>query len=263
LKLLLSNNKRFLPSYSVECLLPDALTPAYFVMVPPLESVEKDVTVRFERRGVYSYGNFQSRSGFPFILLKAERSLKATGEVLVYPALRSVEGLLDGVRGIEGMEAFRISNSGDDMYSLREFRDGDDRRRIHWKASAKTGVFFVREYADYEAVRVTIVLDNLLPEGGELFEKAVSLTASFAKDFLQRGHSVRLVSCSGTIPFGNGEEHLLKILDMLALIKEEENCSHLLQDAAGGNSVNVLKSRRSLRSSYAGSGSKVVYAEDV
>ena len=263
LKLLLNNHKRLLPSYSVECLLPGALMPAYFVMAPPLRGVEKEVAVKFERRGVYSYGNFQSRSGFPFILLNGERSLKATGEVLVYPALRSVEGLLEGFRGNEGMDAFRLSNSGDDIFSLREFRNGDDRRRIHWKASAKTGDLLVREYADYEVTRVTVVLDNLLPAGGELFEKAVSLTASFAKEFLERGHSVRVVTCGRTIPFGSGDEHLFSILDILAVIKEEDDCGDLLQDTGDGYFVHILKSRLSLRSSYAGSASKVFYAEDL
>jgi len=263
LKLVLNNHKRLLPSYSVECLLPGALMPVYFVMAPPLRGVEKEVAVKFERRGVYSYGNFRSRSSFPFILFYGERSLKATGEVLVYPAIRSVVGFIDGVRGNEGADAFRLSSSGDDIYSLREFREGDDRRKIHWKASAKTGDLLVREYADYEAARVTVVLGNLLPEGGELFEKAVSLTASFAKEFLERGHSVRVVTCRRTIHFGNGDEHLIRILDILAMIKEEDDCAGLLQDEGDGYCVHILKSRRSLRSSHAGSGIRVVYAEDV
>ncbi len=259
----LNNHKRLFPSYSVECLLPGVLAPAYFVTAPPLRSVEKEVAVKFERRGVYSYGNFRSKSCFPFILFIGTRSLKATGEVLVYPAIMSVEGLIDGIRGNEGTDAFRLSNSGDDIYSLRKFRDGDDRRRIHWKASAKTGDLLVKEYADFDAERVTVVLNNLLPEGGQLFEKAVSLTASFAKYFLDSGYSVRVVTCRQTIPFGSGDGHLLRILDILALITEEDGCKESLQDGGDGYYVHILKSRRSPRSFYAVSGSKVVYAEDV
>ncbi len=263
LKLLLNNHKRLLSSYSVECLLPGVLTPVYFAMAPPLRSVEREATVKFERRGVYSYANFQSRSGFPFILFKGARSLKATGEVLVYPALMQVEGLMEGVRGIEGTDVFRLSSSGDDIYSLREFRDGDDRRRIHWKASAKTGDLLVKEYADYEATSVSVVLNNLLPEGGELFEKAVSLAASFAKEFLERGYSVRVVTCRRTIPFGSGDEHLFRILDILALITEEDGCNDPLEDAGDGYYLHILKSRRSPRFYCPARGGKVVYAEDV
>lgn len=257
------NHKRMIPSYSVQCLFPGALAPAYFGMIPPLQRVEREMAVRFERRGIYSYGDFQLLSDFPFILLKGERSIGVNGELLVYPALRPLGGLLDSVRGEEGMEVSSLSASGDDVHSLREFRDGDDRRSIHWKASAKTGVLFVKEYADFEVRRLTVILDNLLPEGGELFERAVSLAGSLAKDFLERGYFVRFVSCRKVILFGSGEEQLFTILDTLAVIKEEDSWDNLQRDSGEGYFVSILKSRRSMRRTYDGTGSKVIYAEDV
>jgi uncharacterized protein (DUF58 family) len=263
LKMSVMNHKRMIPSYSVQCLFPGALAPAYFGMIGADQSVEKEMTVKFERRGIYSYGDFQFRSDFPFILLRGERSMRVNGELLVYPALRSLGGLLDSVRGDEGVEVFSLSASGDDVHSLREFRDGDDRRRIHWKASAKTGVLFVKEYADYEVRKLTVILDNLLPEGGELFERTVSLAASLAKNFLERGYFVRVVSCRKIIPFGSGEEQLFNILDILAVIKEEDSWDNLQRDSGEGYFVSILKSRRSVRRPYDGIGSKVIYAEDV
>lgn len=263
LKMSVRNHKRMIPSYSVRCLFSGALAPVFFGTIPALQSVEKEMAVKFERRGIYSYGDFQFRSDFPFILLREERSTRVNGELLVYPALRSLGGLLDSVRGDDGTEVSGLSAFGDDLHSLREFRDGDDRRRIHWKASAKTGVFFVKEYAEYEVRKLTVILDNLLPEGGELFERAVSLAGSLVKDFLERGYFVRLVSCRKVIPFGSGEEQLFNILDILAVIKEEDSWNNPQRDSGEGYFVSILKSRRSTSCAYDGIGSKVIYAEDV
>jgi uncharacterized protein (DUF58 family) len=263
LKLLVRNDKRLLPSYSVKCQAPGSGSPAYWVMIPAQHAVEKALRIKFARRGLYSYGEFQLRSGFPFILLNGERSIKASGEVLVYPALCDVEDILHRITGRKGTGVLSLSHVGDDMYSLREFRVGDDWRRIHWKASAKTGALHVKEYAEYENMKVTIILDNLLPEGGELFEKAVSLTASLAREFLAGGWLVRVVSCGKIIPFGSGNDHLFNILTILAVICEDDKLDSPPLDSGDGCFVSVLKSRRSPSHAYAGISSKVIYAEDI
>jgi len=263
LTLLLRNDKRLVPSYSVKCRMSGSPAPAYYQVIPALRGVEKGVGTTFQKRGLYQHGDFSVSSGFPFILLNAERKIKVYGSVLVYPALRDIEVITDQIPGTEMAEILSLASVGDDIYSLREFRDGDDWRRIHWKASAKRGIFFVREYAEYLGARVTIVLDNRLPEGGELFERAVSLTASLAKGFLERDCFVRIVSCRETIPFGSGDEHFFKILDALAVIGEEDRWDNPTGDKAEGFLVTVRKTRGAVHGSYDGAGGRVLYAEDL
>lgn len=254
------NGKRHISSYSVNCIVPGAFRPAYFDRITPFGNEGKDIGVIFQRRGLYSYGDFQLRSGFPFVLLERTRKIPLAGGVLVYPALRDIGGMTVAGGG-ESAGVFRLSDSGDEMHSLRELRYGDDWRRIHWKASARTGEMYVKEYAEYESTKVTVVLDNLLPEGGELFEKAVSLTASFAKYFIEKGFFVRIVSSRKIISFGRGEEHLFKMLDVLAVIQEEGSWQSPAQEARDGFFVIVLKSRL-CSNPYAAMG-EVAYAEDV
>jgi uncharacterized protein (DUF58 family) len=260
LTVLIKNSKRHVSSYSVHCIVPGAPSPAYFGRIIPLGNEEKGAPVQFRRRGLYRYGDFQLRSGFPFVLLSGTREIPVTGEVLVYPALRDVAGLA-GTGGSEIAEFFRLSDSVDDMHSLREFRYGDDWRKIHWKASAHTGELYVKEYAEYGSAKVTVVLDNLFPEGGDLFEKAVSLTASFSKYFIEKGCFVRVVSSRKIISFGKGEEHLFKILDILAVIREEESWDSPVQDPREGFFLTILKSGQR-PNPYAAMG-EVRYAEDI
>ncbi len=260
--LLLRNEKRLVSSYSVKCSVSGSPVPAYCQVIPPLRAVENDVRITFRKRGLYQYGDFRVESGFPFILMSGERKIKVNASVLVYPALSDVTVTPEQIAGGEMTEVLSLSGVGDDIYSLREFREGDDWRRIHWKASAKRGIYFVREYAEYQGVRVTIVLDNRLPEGGELFEMAVSLAASLARDFLARDCLVRVVSCREAVPFGSGEEHFFKILDFLAVVGEEDGWDSPISDA-NGFIVTVCKSRETSCSAYQGVGGMVFYAEDV
>jgi uncharacterized protein (DUF58 family) len=256
----MKNGKGRVSSYSVHCIVPGARQQIYFGMVKALGNESRDVSVLFEKRGLYRYGDFRMTSGFPFVLMSRTRSLPVEGEVLVYPALCDVAGKLGPGRD-DNAERLRLSDSGEEMYSLREFRNGDDWRKIHWKASSRTGELFVKEFAEYESGKVTIVLDNLLPEGGGLFEKTVSVTASFSRHYIEKGYFVRILSSRKIIPFGRGEEHLFKILDILAVIQEEEAWESPFQDTQENFFLTVLKSKKS-SNPYSATG-EVVYAEDI
>ncbi len=262
LSLLLKNNKSLVPSYSVKCLVSGSLVPAYYDEIPALKGVERDIRITFAKRGLYRYGDFRIGSGFPFILINAQKNIYVSVSLLVYPALMDVSANMDQIVASGAAAAPGPADAGDDLYALRKFREGDDWRRIHWKASAKRQAYLVKEYAEFRGLKVTIVLDNRLPEGGALFEKAVSLAASLAKDFIDRGYYVSVVTCKEEVPFGNGAEHLFKILDVLAVIAEEDDCGDKLEEGDEGLLVVVLKSRGTLRE-YALAGGLVFYAEDI
>src|SRR5690606_20188009 len=117
----------------------------------------------------------------------------------------------------------RLGRRGE-FFGLREFRDGDDRSSIHWRSTARAGQLMVREYEQEAQRRVTLMVDNALPEGADgklqdALEDAVSLAASLATAYIGAGYSVRLV-CRGTqLPFAAGEPQLLRILRALALLE--------------------------------------------
>lgn len=263
LTLLLKNGKSLIPSYSVKCWVTGSHVPAYYDVIPALKDAERDVRISFQKRGLYRCADFRVESGFPFILLNARKKINVSGSLLVYPFLVDVSAGINQIVATGAAEALSAADAGDDLYALRKFREGDDWRRIHWKASAKRQVYFVKEYAEYRGLKVTIILDNRLPEGGELFEKAVSLAASLAKDFIARGYYVSLVTCRETVLFGNGGEHLLNILDVLALVAEEGSWDNELEESADELLVAVLKDRASPGGGYVPVGSMVFYAEDI
>jgi uncharacterized protein (DUF58 family) len=78
-----------------------------------------------------------------------------------------------------------------DDASLRDYRTGDDLRRVHWRTSARLGELMVRQ--DERAARrpVSVLLD--LPDDDETAEWSISAAASVALALLRSGHRVRLL----------------------------------------------------------------------
>ena len=59
-------------------------------------------------------------------------------------------------------------------------------------------------------------------DADERFELAVELAASLAVAFLDRQYSVSLITMQGTVPLGQGEGQIVRILDALARVRAVE-----------------------------------------
>jgi hypothetical protein len=93
------------------------------------------------------------------------------------------------------------SGSAEDV-TVREYRRGDDLRRVHWRSSARMGDLMVRREEQPWQSRATLFLDNRdrahRGQGiASSFETAVSAAASIALHLSHRGYAVRLVSAVG------------------------------------------------------------------
>ena len=257
------NRKRFLPSYSVYVNARGAASAVYCSSIAPKRSVSKDIKITFVKRGMYSYGTFSVRSGFPFIVFEKLLVLPVSGEVLVYPALMETEKFMGDLSGQDDTCGGRPAGSGNEIHSVREFRYGDDRRNIHWKATAKACSLMVKEYSVSDTRKATIIIDNLFFSEGEVFEKIISLAGSLARHFLDSGYAVSMVSCKKVIPFGSGREHLLNIFDNLALLQEEDAMDYLKTHDRDGYTILLLKSGSSGFSKFISSSDRVIYAESL
>jgi uncharacterized protein (DUF58 family) len=259
----ISNEKRYLPSYSLYVIAHGASSPVYCSSIPPKGSVSKKIKITFSKRGLYSCGTFSVRSGFPFIVFEKQIAIPVSGEVMVYPAMTEVEEFLGDLSWQDDTCVGKPAISGDEIHSVREFRYGDDRRNIHWKATAKACSLMVKEYSTADTRKATIILDNLLPLEGEAFEKIISAAGSFSRYFLDSGYIVRVLFCKKAVPFGSGREHLFNILDSLALLQEEDAMDCRINYDMEGYAILLLKSGSSGFSKFISSSDRVIYAESL
>jgi uncharacterized protein (DUF58 family) len=258
------NKKRWLRSYSLKVVLPQGLLAeeqsGYVPFVGASSTEFSEVSLIFRRRGHFSYGDFMLQSSFPFIFFKRSVKVPVSGDVIVYPRLREVE--LDAFkRGSAGESTTSMPGRSDDLLMIREFRDGDDFKHINWKASARSKGLMVREFTAHEPRTITIVLDNSAPAEEFAFERGVSFAASVAWQMGLAGYMVRLLMCGVDIPFATGIDHVYRILDKLAEVKDasRDACPELGE--LEGMSVLVLKSESSpLMSMAQGEDTVIVHA---
>src|SRR5215471_5716627 len=190
--------------------------PVYFTFVAPRSSVDADVELVFPQRGQYAQDGFSLATRFPFSFLVKSRKVQLERELLVYPAVRKPDELLDILPLISGEFASYVRGRGTELYRIREHTPQDMARFVDWKATAKTGSLKVREFTREDERRLRVVFDN--PEPGqvteEAYENAVSLAASLACHFRAENTDLSFAGSDYT-----GGDDLDSFLRYLALIQ--------------------------------------------
>lgn len=160
---------------------------------------------------------------FPFGFFRKGVRYPIDLELLVFPEIFPAgAGRVDDVEQ-QGEEASRRSGQGHGLYALRDFRQGDDPRGIHWKQTARTGSLIYMERESERSRRLSILFDNGVGElpdeaSRNRFERLVSEAATAALDHLARGYEVELVTRDQVLGFAGGSRQRLAILEALALV---------------------------------------------
>ncbi|WP_435769369.1 DUF58 domain-containing protein [Nocardioides sp. SYSU DS0651] len=202
--------------------------------------------VRSDVRGRYVVGPLALRVADPFGLVELRRVLPGTAELTVTPRVLPLPSIpLAG--GWQGSGEHRpqgfAAGSAEDV-SVREYRRGDDLRRVHWRSSARMGDLMVRREEQPWEARATVLIDNrVLAHRGQglasSFEAAVVAAASIVVHLEQHGYTVRLVTATATGP--EGAEQSLEHLAMLATTGQPSlDVSWSGEQARGGVVVAVL-----------------------
>ena len=161
-------------------------------------------TVRADVRGRYPVGPLVIRLTDPFGLCELTRSFPSVDRLTVIPQVTPLPSvrLAGEYAGTGDSRARSVAVHGEDDAATREYRRGDDLRRVHWRSTARTGELMVRREEQPWESRATVVLDTrLYAHRGEgptsSFEWAVSATASIAVHLRQAGYKLRLVTGTG------------------------------------------------------------------
>ncbi|QSB16290.1 DUF58 domain-containing protein [Natronosporangium hydrolyticum] len=158
-------------------------------------------SVRAEVRGRYEVGPLMVRLTDPFGLCELVRSFPSVDRLTVVPEVVPLPPirLAGEFTGSGESRARSVAVHGEDDAATREYRHGDDLRRVHWRSTARVGELMVRREEQPWESRATVVLDTrMFGHRGEgptaSFEWAVSAAASISVHLRQTGYRVRLVS---------------------------------------------------------------------
>ncbi|HUR50940.1 MAG TPA: DUF58 domain-containing protein [Mycobacteriales bacterium] len=179
--------------------------------VEPKGVREVSYPVRSEVRGRFRVGPLSVRLTDPFGLVELTRSFSAADDLVVTPVVSPLPAVRLGGDWSSGGEAAAraVSAAGQDDAATREYREGDDLRKVHWRSTARVGELMVRREEQPFTSRGTLLLDARLVahrgQGpGSSLEWAVSAVASIGVALLQQSYALRLLDDGGTdlVPTG-------------------------------------------------------------
>jgi uncharacterized protein (DUF58 family) len=170
----------------------------------PRRPIDVGYHINGEARGRYKVGPLTVRLLDPFGLCELPRAFTTVDTLVVTPQVEALpETSLRGEWGGAGQSTNRaVSTHGDDDVATREYRHGDDLRRVHWRTTARRGELTVRREEQPWESRAAVLLDaRLVAHRGEgpasSLEWAISAAASVSRHLAERGFDVRLVTDSG------------------------------------------------------------------
>jgi uncharacterized protein (DUF58 family) len=212
--------------------------------------------VRSDIRGQFRIGPMAVRVSDPFGLVELGRAFRTTVPLTVTPRTVPLPSITLGGgwtgSGDNRPRAFATGSAED--VTVREYRHGDDLRRVHWRSSARIGELMVRREEQPWQSRATLFLDNraIAHRGHGIassLEAAVSAAASIAAHLSHRGFTVRLVTASGEDTSGawhfrDADLNTAPLLEALAVVAPLERArldtGWLSEPTGAGLTVAVL-----------------------
>ena len=184
--------------------------------------------IRPPRRGHYEVGPLSLTSTDPFGLARLAKAAAPKAAILVHPRIEPLALPRDfGDRRSLAVSALRqpIGAQGEDFYTLREYNEGDDLRKVHWPATAKRGRYMIRQEETPWHTRATVVFDDRSGAHDGVgdtssFERVIEATASIVDLYHRSGYTYRLAGAAAAgLGAAKGSPHFNRALDLLATIR--------------------------------------------
>jgi len=198
---------------------------------------KSEVSLKYEAlpslRGDWRIGPFYFWGGDPFGFFKHERLVEIYTELIVVPVpFRIRMNALDSISRRPKDEAATISKAGEsvEFLGVREYREGDSMRKIHWISSARTGELITKQFELNVASTLSFLLVNtqemsvgMEPEKTPL-EDSLRIIISLAQGAIRAGYEASFTELGGEKErdawSGTGRQFLSDLSVRLARIGE-------------------------------------------
>jgi uncharacterized protein (DUF58 family) len=209
-------------------------------------------TVRAEVRGRYPLGPLRVRLTDLFGLCEVEKAFTNSTMLTVTPVVQPLPTARFGGEWTGAGETRQRSAAvhGEDDAATREYRHGDDLRKVHWRSTARVGELMVRREEQPRQSRAAVLLDTRAAAhrgdgAASSLEWAVSAAASVALHLAHGGYTLRLVTDTGTDLDATTLRDDGVVLDHLAEVRPSrrgglELAAHALRRSGGSAGEGLL-----------------------
>ena len=148
---------------------------------------------RLLERGVYRLGPIRLSTGFPLGLLRHTCIMDEGDRIVVFPRVGRLLPAFDRMfrqlqLGTRGDPLHRDRATGD-FHGLRDWREGDSRRVIHWRSTARRGLPLVREFEHqrHQALNLLVDLGNEQDyQDASRIEQVIRFAATITNEFCKK-----------------------------------------------------------------------------
>lgn len=187
------------------------------------------------RRGVFQVGPIRTVRADPIGLVRRELVWTEVSELVVHPRTIAIPSSSTGlIRDLEGNPTRDLTNSDVSFHALREYVPGDERRYIHWKSTAKTGTYMVRQFEETRRSHLVVALSLASSDyaNDEEFELAVSVAGSLGVRAIRDVRNLSVVTSVRTPEFAKRKTLAVRklstltrarLLDDLAVVEQAES----------------------------------------
>lgn len=177
---------------------------AIAVRVPAGTTIERELTLRATRWGVYEPGRVEARARDAFRVVAWQARYERRRQLKVYPRAETLSRILPPLetQARAGNQVARARGDGIEYADLRDYVAGDRLRAINWRASARRGDLVVNERHPERSSDIVLLVDSFadLQAGGRgVLDDAVRATATLALRYLERRDRVGLVGFGGVL----------------------------------------------------------------
>lgn len=186
-------------------------------------------TIEPLRRGRFPFGAMTLRTSGPLRLVHRQQTRTVPGTLAVLPAYPSRDLMRTRMRiPLEtGIRSVRTRGTGTDFDQLREYRHGDDIRRVDWAATARQQKAIVRDYRAERNQHVVGLLDNGRLMAGTVgdaprVEHAMDAVLGLTQVATQLGDNVGLITFDnqvrGIVPSSNSKAQFARVTEAMYLL---------------------------------------------
>jgi uncharacterized protein (DUF58 family) len=181
------------------------------------------------RRGIVPIGPVRTVRADPVGLLRREIVWAESLDLFVHPRIIAIPSMSTGfVRDLEGSPTRDLTSSDVAFHALREYLPGDEQRNIHWKSTAKTGSYMVRQFEETRRSHLLVALSLSANDyaNEDEFELAVSAAGSLGVRAMQDSRTVSVVASASTPDFAKRAVRSVRRISTI-------NRGRMLDDLAG------------------------------
>jgi uncharacterized protein (DUF58 family) len=201
----------------------------HMAYLDPNDSCEVPARWTFPTRGSYELSGIVLSTRFPFGLFEKSCSVDEESQLWVFPAVEEPGDWSGAISARFGDIPAGSAGQGADFFGLRDFREGDDPRRIHWKSSARRGDLVLQEFEEerHRAVEIFVVTSSghdapVSESERRAFERGLRRLTGLLGVIVEWGWRVGLATSGGRVAVSDASEaQLVAMLRRLSVVSLE------------------------------------------